>query len=60
MTPQFLKPEELRARWGDSVSDVTLRTWRMKRQGPPFVKFGRRVLYPLDRLVEWENKQVKE
>jgi len=40
------------------VSLRTLEGWRNKREGPPFAKFGSRVLYPLDTLIEWERKQI--
>ena len=59
MTPQFLTPAELCKRWREGVTVRTLRHWRKVKQGPPFGKFGREVLYPIDRLVEWENRQVK-
>lgn len=42
------------------VSLRTLEGWRSQRQGPPFRKFGRRVLYPMDLLEQWEQKQTKE
>lgn len=40
------------------VAEQTLRHWRMKRTGPPFVNFGRRVLYPVKGFAEWEAKQT--
>ena len=40
------------------VAGQTLRHWRMKRTGPPFVAFGRRVLYPAKGFAEWEAKQT--
>jgi hypothetical protein len=42
------------------VSLRTLEGWRNRRQGPPFRKFGRKVLYPLDLLEQWEAKQTVE
>lgn len=38
----------------------TLANWRNKRRGPPFRKFGRKVLYPLDLLEQWEAQQTVE
>lgn len=35
------------------LSAVTLRCWRSRRTGPPFVKLGGAVRYPADRLSEW-------
>jgi len=40
------------------VSEQTLRHWRMQRKGPPFVKFGRRALYPLAAFDTWAAKQT--
>lgn len=59
MTPDFLTPAELCKRWRDTVTLATLRTWRWKKEGPPYSKFGREVLYPVGPLVEWERKQVR-
>ena len=38
----------------------TLANWRNKRKGPPFRKFGSKVLYPLDLLEQWERDQTVE
>jgi predicted site-specific integrase-resolvase len=40
------------------IPEKTLANWRNKRIGPPFRKFGRRVLYPLDQLERWEAEQT--
>lgn len=53
-----LTPEEAAARL--RMEPKTLANWRNKRKGPAFFKFGSRVLYPLDRLEEWERKQIVE
>ena len=37
------------------VKADTLKGWRKKRQGPPFIKAGRRVVYRLADLAEWQN-----
>jgi hypothetical protein len=34
----------------------TLAHWRNQRKGPPYIKFGRKILYPLEQLVEWEKR----
>ena len=57
MNEMHLTPEEVRDRLRLG-SLGTLASWRNKRQGPPFAKFGSRVLYPLDTLIEWERKQI--
>ena len=53
-----LTPEETSTRLRIPVK--TLANWRNKRIGPPYRKFGQRVLYPLDLLTEWEKKQTVE
>jgi hypothetical protein len=31
----------------------TLRRWRLQRQGPPFIKSGRSVKYPVPEFEQW-------
>jgi hypothetical protein len=50
---KYLTPEEVSERYCGRISVGTLRNWRgprLRRKSPPFVKFGRLVLYPLDAL----------
>jgi hypothetical protein len=42
------------------MEEKTLANWRNKRKGPPFRKFGSKVLYPLDLLEQWERDQTVE
>lgn len=35
------------------LSERTLERWRLSRQGPPFLKFGRRVVYEVEALERW-------
>lgn len=51
---EFLTPPELAQRW--NLHLVTLATWRSQKRGPAFVKIGTRVLYPLDKVVEYERR----
>lgn len=53
--PKFLTPAEVVQRWGNAVTTGTLANWRSRKAGPPFQKFGSRVRYPADKLVEWEQ-----
>lgn len=51
--PLAMTEREVAARLGLSVA--TLRAWRLKGKGPPFVRFGRAVRYieqDVDRFVE--------
>lgn len=56
---QYLNAVELAARWKGAVTTGTLANWRSQRRGPPFVKVGSKVLYPLDKLEAWERQQLK-
>jgi hypothetical protein len=47
----FLDEHELAADLGKAVR--TLRRWRVKREGPPFVTLGRKVLYRRASIVNW-------
>ena len=44
--PHYLNEGELARRWG--LSPKTLQRWRGEGIGPVFVKFSRRVAYPLE------------
>ena len=49
----FLTPKELAQRW--RLNHQTLANWRHKRQGPPFVRIGTRVLYPIEGIQSFER-----
>lgn len=55
----YLRPNDLNERWGGAVTIGTLANWRSQGQGPDFVKFGTRVLYPLDKVEAWEVAQLR-
>lgn len=55
---KYLNAVELAARWKDAVTTGTLANWRSQRRGPPFVKVGAKVLYPVDKLEQWELQQL--
>jgi hypothetical protein len=42
-----LKDREIKA------GSRTLRTWRQRRIGPPFVRLGKTILYPKDGFASW-------
>lgn len=52
---KFLTPEEVSARYRGEITFGTLRNWRALRIGPPFVKIGKAVLYPIDGLDAWDR-----
>ena len=55
---KFLTPEEVSERYRGEVTVGTLRNWRAMRVGPTFVKIGKAVLYPLDQLDAWDEKNL--
>lgn len=54
----YLTPAQLAARYEGRISVRTLANWRYQGVGPAFSRLGGRVLYPEDRLIEWENKRT--
>lgn len=56
--PKFLTTEEVVERYREEISIGTLRNWRAMRVGPPFVKVGKAVLYPVQELDEWDRKNL--
>lgn len=55
MSDKFLTAEEVVARYRQQFSEGTLRNWRAMRIGPPFVKVGKSVLYPVEGLNAWDR-----
>jgi len=51
-TPQFLTTQEVSDRYSGKISARTL------NNGPPFTKIGGKVLYPVSKLVEWEQRNT--
>lgn len=55
---KFLTPEGVSERYRGEVTVGTLRNWRAMRIGPTFVKIGKAVLYPVDELDAWDQKNL--
>jgi len=53
----YLTPEAVSKRYEERIAVGTLRNWRYLKRGPPFVRMGRAVLYPLADLLKWEESQ---
>jgi hypothetical protein len=51
--------QQLKARTGTGGTR-TLRKWRERRIGPPWVKFGRIIIYPNDDFETWLHAQVQQ
>lgn len=56
----YLTAAEVSERFGGQLSVRTLANWRSSGigSGPPFVKLGGKVLYPLSQLREWERRRT--
>ncbi len=50
---EFLDEKALAKRW--PIKRRTLQRWRLEGKGPPYVKLGSRVAYPLRGIEEWER-----
>ena len=37
----------------------SLANWRVKGEGPPFIKVGRKVLYPRDSFEAWKSQRMR-
>jgi hypothetical protein len=55
---KFLTAEEVAERYRGEITVGTLRNWRAMRIGPAFVKIGKAVLYPVDQLDAWDEKNL--
>lgn len=58
MQTQLLTPDALALRW--SMNSNTLRYWRWNGRGPIFLKIGRRVLYRLEDIEQFEKAKVRQ
>ena len=54
----FLTADEVSERYRGEISVGTLRNWRSMRVGPAFVKIGKAILYPIDQLDAWDEKNL--
>jgi len=59
MNEVYLTPAEVSQRYGGKISPRTLSNWRSGGgAGPSFSKIGGRVLYPLSKIIAWEEKRT--
>lgn len=49
---------ELAARW--RISHRTLEYWRSTGDGPRFIKIGRRVIYRMEDVLVFEDRELSE
>lgn len=53
----YLTSKELAQRW--RLNDQTLANWRHAGKGPPFIRVGARVLYPIEGIESFEQLSTK-
>jgi len=58
MSPTYLSPDEVAARWRVSVR--TLERWRWKKTGPHYHKLGGKISYSLSDLEAYERRRRAE
>lgn len=56
---EFLTPQQLSDRYHNQITVGTLSIWRYYGKGPAYIKLGRNVIYPLDKVVEWEEANTR-
>ncbi len=52
----LLTPDEVVTRYRNSICIRTLANWRSLGIGPDHIKIGKAILYPVDKLIEWEQR----
>jgi hypothetical protein len=55
---KYLTAQEVVERYRREITLGTLRNWRAMRIGPTFVKIGKAVLYPVEALNAWDEKNL--
>ncbi|MFI9537476.1 helix-turn-helix domain-containing protein [Nocardia fusca] len=58
MTKPHLTIDELSQRWGKPRQ--SLAQWRYLGKGPAYLRIGRKVLYPLESVVEFERQSMSD
>ena len=60
MNGQYLTPAEVSGRYGGKLSTRTLANWRSNKSsgGPEFIRIGGRILYPVEKIEEWERRNT--
>lgn len=55
---KFLTADQVAERYCGEITVGTLRNWRALRIGPPFMKIGKAVLYPIEELEAWDQQNL--
>lgn len=58
MEKRYLRAKEVVARYDGTIKLQTLANWRSQKSGPPYIKLGGYVMYPVDELEAWEAQRT--
>jgi hypothetical protein len=57
----YLTPKKVSQRYGGTPAVQTLANWRSNTGGgPPFLRIGNKILYPLSRIEDWERRNTDD
>lgn len=54
----FLTAAQVSERYSGNITERTLANWRSQGSGPEFTKIGGKIMYPVLKLVEWEQRNT--
>ena len=57
MQKMMMNENELASRW--NISPKTLQRWRSEGRGPRFMKMSKRVVYPIDEVLDFESQALR-
>ena len=57
MQKMMINEVELAERW--NLSPKTLQRWRSEGRGPRFMKMSKRVVYPMDEVLDFESQALR-
>lgn len=57
MNPNLINPDSLAKRW--NLTKTTLSQWRWNGRGPKYLKLGRRVMYRIQDIEEFEGQKIR-
>lgn len=59
MNDKLISIDGLVTRWHGQLSKKTLANWRVQGRGPSYIKVGKVVLYVLDSVRDFEQKNLR-
>jgi len=57
MQKMMMNENELASRW--NISPKTLQRWGSEGRGPRFMKMSKRVVYPIDEVLDFESQALR-